>query len=58
VACGIDPAAHWMWFDWETGRTEGSPFIWPGDSRTAGNPTKDFLIFRLAAKFVPASHVN
>jgi hypothetical protein len=50
IACDIDPGAHWMWYDWEAQRTSGSPFMWPGG---AGNPTKDFLIFRLAASSIP-----
>jgi hypothetical protein len=50
VACDIEPAARWMWFDWEAERTTGSPFMWPGG---AGNPTKDFVIFRLDADQIP-----
>jgi hypothetical protein len=50
VACDIEPAARWMWFDWEAERTTGSPFMWPGGS---ANVTKDFLIFRLGADQVP-----
>jgi hypothetical protein len=50
VACGIDPTAHWMWYDWEANRTTGSPFIWPGGT---GNPIKDFMIFRLSAESIP-----
>ena len=50
IACDIDPAAHWMWFDWEPNRSSGSAFLWPGG---AGNPTKDFLIFRLGAESIP-----
>jgi hypothetical protein len=50
IACDIDPAAQWMWFDWLANRTDGSPFIWPGGD---GNPTKDFLIFRLTAESIP-----
>lgn len=50
VACDIDAAARWMWFDWEAGRTTGSPFMWPGGD---GNPTKDFVIFRLGADQIP-----
>jgi hypothetical protein len=50
IACGIEPAAHWMWYDWESARVDGSPFLWPGGD---GNPIKDFLIFRLAAAAVP-----
>jgi hypothetical protein len=48
--CDIEPNAKWMWFDWQAQRTEGSPFMWPGDSN---NVTKDFLIFRLGADLVP-----
>ena len=33
VACGIDDAARWMWFNWDPEHIEwpttGSPFIWP-----------------------------
>ena len=50
IACEIDAQARWMWYDWVPNRTEGSAFIWPGG---AGNPTKDFVIFRLGAEFVP-----
>ena len=50
IACDIDAEARWMWFDWEPARTEGSPFIWPSGD---GNVTKDFLIFRLGAEYVP-----
>ncbi|MES1179182.1 MAG: hypothetical protein ABUL62_33010 [Myxococcales bacterium] len=50
IACDIDPTARWMWYDWEPNRTTGSPFMWPGGS---GNPTKDFVIFRLAASAIP-----
>jgi hypothetical protein len=54
VACGIDPGARWMWYEWEPQRATGSPFIWPGGQR---NVTKDFLIFRLGAEFIP-SRIN
>lgn len=50
IACDIDEAAHWMWYDWEPNRTDGSAFLWPGGS---GNPTKDFIIFRLTAESIP-----
>ncbi|MDB4927669.1 MAG: hypothetical protein JWM10_153 [Myxococcaceae bacterium] len=54
VACGIDPAARWMWFNWspDTIRwpTTGSPFLYPA---RGGNPTKQFLIFRLGAEYIP-----
>jgi len=50
IACDIDPEAHWMWFEWSPDRTEGSPFLWPGGEL---NTTKDFLIFRLGAEYVP-----
>lgn len=50
VACDIEPAAHWMWFDWEAARTVGSPFIWPGGT---ANVIKDFVIFRLGADQIP-----
>lgn len=50
IACDVDDAARWMWFEWEPDRTSGSPFLWPGGD---GNPTKDFLIFRLGAEYVP-----
>lgn len=51
IACEIDPEAHWMWFEWDPDRTTGSPFLWPGGE---ANTTKDFLIFRLGAEYVPA----
>jgi hypothetical protein len=50
VACDIEPAARWMWFDWEAARTLGSPFIWPGGTT---NLIKDFVIFRLGAEQIP-----
>ena len=50
IACGIDPAAHWMWYDWEAARTTGSPFIYPMGN---GNTIKDFIIFRLTAQAIP-----
>ncbi|HEX6764551.1 MAG TPA: hypothetical protein VF103_03715 [Polyangiaceae bacterium] len=50
IACDIDPEARWMWYEWETNRTSGSPFMWPGGT---ANVTKDFLIFRLGAEFIP-----
>ncbi|MGK3965789.1 hypothetical protein WMF38_16620 [Sorangium sp. So ce118] len=50
VVCGIDEGARWMWFEWDADRSSGSPFLWPGGT---GNATKDFLIFRLGAEFVP-----
>jgi hypothetical protein len=49
--CEIEESARWMWFDWEAERSDGSPFMWPGDAST--NVTKDFLIFRLGADQVP-----
>jgi len=59
VACGIDAAARWMWYDWEAGRQSGSPFIYPREENAARNPMKDFMIFRLAAQLVlPSSRVN
>jgi len=57
VACGIDASARWMWYDWQPARVSGSPFIYPSNESTT-NPMKDFLIFRLAARFVPLSPVN
>jgi hypothetical protein len=51
IACDIEPSARWMWFDWEAERAEGSAFMWPDQS---GNPTKDFLVFRLGADQVPS----
>ena len=50
IACDIDAEARWMWYEWEADRNSGSPFMWPGGSE---NVTKDFLIFRLGAEFVP-----
>ncbi|XYI00414.1 hypothetical protein ACMHYB_11930 [Sorangium sp. So ce1128] len=50
IVCGIDEGARWMWYEWDPDRSTGSPFLWPGGS---GNATKDFLIFRLGAEFVP-----
>ncbi|WP_437816617.1 hypothetical protein [Sorangium sp. So ce1078] len=50
IVCGIDEEARWMWYEWEPNRSTGSPFLWPGGG---GNVTKDFLIFRLGAEFVP-----
>ncbi|WP_437488173.1 hypothetical protein WME75_08250 [Sorangium sp. So ce1014] len=50
VVCDIDKEARWMWYEWEPDRSTGSPFLWPSGS---GNVTKDFLIFRLGAEFVP-----
>lgn len=50
IVCGIDEGARWMWFEWDPDRSSGSPFLWPGGD---GNVTKDFLIFRLGAEFVP-----
>jgi hypothetical protein len=50
VACDIDAAARWMWFDWEPNRTTGSPFMWPGGD---DNVVKDFVIFRLGADHIP-----
>jgi len=50
IACDIDAEARWMWYEWEQNRTSGSPFMWPGGS---SNVTKDFLIFRLGAEFIP-----
>jgi hypothetical protein len=50
IACEIDPEAHWMWFEWEPDRSSGSPFLWPGGTE---NTTKDFLIFRLGAEYIP-----
>jgi hypothetical protein len=51
IACGIDPTAHWLWYEWETARTMDSPFIYPaGDT---ANSMKDFMIFRLTADAVP-----
>lgn len=53
IACGIDGAARWMWFNWSPQTiiwpTQGSPFIWPGGT----NPDEEFLIFRLGAEQVP-----
>lgn len=51
VACDIEAAARWMWFDWEAERDDGTAFLWPGGS---DNVTKDFLIFRLGADQVPS----
>jgi hypothetical protein len=50
IVCEIDSEARWMWYEWDPNRTSGSPFIWPGGVE---NTTKDFLIFRLGAEFVP-----
>jgi hypothetical protein len=50
IACDIDDAARWMWFEWEPDRTDDSAFLWPGGD---DNTTKDFLIFRLGAEYVP-----
>ena len=50
IACEIDAEARWMWYEWETDRNSGSPFMWPGGT---ANVTKDFLIFRLGAEFIP-----
>jgi hypothetical protein len=50
IACDIDAEARWMWYEWEADRNSGSPFMWPGGSE---NVTKDFLIFRLGAEFIP-----
>ena len=62
IACDIDPEAKWMWYDWETNRTSGSPFLWPGGDE---NTTKDFLIFRLgpsscraASRVAPDAHLG
>lgn len=49
IVCEIDGSARWMWYDWDTSDGQ-SAFIWPGGG---GNPTKDFLIFRLGAEFIP-----
>ncbi|AUX30000.1 MULTISPECIES: hypothetical protein [Sorangium] len=51
IVCGIDEEARWMWYEWEPDRSTGSPFLWPSGS--AGNVTKDFLIFRLGAELIP-----
>ncbi|XXX79591.1 hypothetical protein WMF30_12545 [Sorangium sp. So ce134] len=51
IVCGIDEEARWMWYEWEPDRRNGSPFLWPNGGE--GNVTKDFLIFRLGAEFVP-----
>jgi hypothetical protein len=55
VACGIDGAARWMWFNWSPATirwpASGSPFLYP--EGTAGNPTKQFLIFRLGTEYIP-----
>ncbi|MDO9021593.1 MAG: hypothetical protein Q8S73_23780 [Deltaproteobacteria bacterium] len=55
VACGIDPQARWMWFNWSPATlrwpTDGSPFLYPAPS---GNPTKQFLIFRLGTEYIPS----
>jgi hypothetical protein len=50
IACDIDAEARWMWYEWDAERNSGSPFLWPGGSE---NVTKDFLIFRLGAEFIP-----
>ncbi len=55
IACDIDAAARWMWFEWDPNRTSGSPFMWPGGN---ANTTKDFLIFRLGAENVPPGTVT
>ncbi len=49
IACDIEPAARWMWYDWDPAANQ-SPFIWPGGS---GNPAREFIIFRLGAEFIP-----
>jgi hypothetical protein len=55
VACGIDGAARWMWFNWSPATihwpADGSPFLYPAGD--AVNPTKQFLIFRLGAEYIP-----
>jgi hypothetical protein len=49
VACGIDAAARWMWYQWDpTGAQD--PFIWPGGPQSLA---KEFIIFRLGAEHVP-----
>lgn len=57
ITCGNDmqpnympPEARWMWFDWDPGNIPSGPFRWPGGST---NVDHQFLIFRLAANFVP-----
>lgn len=47
---GIDAVARWMWFDPEDGQ---SPFV-----GNAGNRTKTFLVFRLAASALPPPPVK
>lgn len=51
IACEIPKEARWMWYDWRADTSSGSPFIWPGGNQ---NSTRDFLIFRLGAEFVPS----
>jgi len=51
IVCDIDEEARWMWYEWDPERSGGSPFMWPGSS--GANVTKDFLIFRLGAEFIP-----
>ncbi|WP_437679296.1 hypothetical protein [Sorangium sp. So ce131] len=50
IVCDIDEEARWMWYEWDPDRSTGSPFLWPGGDQ---NVTKDFLIFRLGAEFIP-----
>jgi hypothetical protein len=54
LVCGIDGQARWMWFNWDPANiiwpTQGSPFIYPN---VAGNPTQQFLVFRLGAENIP-----
>jgi hypothetical protein len=51
IACEIPSEARWMWYDWRADLSMGSPFMWPGGTE---NVTRDFLIFRLGAEFVPS----
>lgn len=50
---GIDPAAVWMWYNWDPTNIvwpAQSPFIWPG---SAVNIDDEYLIFRLPMQAVP-----
>lgn len=50
---GIDPAAVWMWYNWDPANIvwpAQTPFIWPGGS---GNVDDEYLIFRLPMRAVP-----
>lgn len=51
LACGVDGAAKWMWFNWDPQAISWpsqTPFIWPAGQTAADNPSRQFLIFRIA----------